>query len=151
MTKESILIKQLRDNFTKLNTIKNITNDIEENGLIFFNEAKDIFKKLKEIQTSYSKQMVLSPTLSSGIKPHQTKNLKNSNSLNHFNSKTNYSFFNIKNNDINNIKFLAVLRNLYNFFMLQHKIYCYNIFFLCYSNIILMLDFMLVLKVIYML
>ena len=116
MTKESILIKQLRDNFTKLNTIKNITNDIEENGLIFFNEAKDIFKKLKEIQTSYSKQMVLSPTLSSGIKPHQKKNFKNSNSLNHFNSKTNYSFFNIKNNDINNMKLLAALGNLNNSF-----------------------------------
>ncbi len=116
MTKESILIKQLRDNFTKLNTIKNITNDIEENGLIFFNEAKDIFKKLKEIQTSYSKQMVLSPTLSSGIKPHQTKNLKNSNSLNHFNAKTNYSYYNIKNNDINNMKLLAALGTLNNSF-----------------------------------
>ncbi len=116
MTKESILIKQIRENYSKLNIIKNITNDIEENGLNFFKEAKDIFKKLKEIQNFSSKQILLSPTLTSELKTLNKKNLKNSNSLNHFNPKTNYNFFKTKNNDFNNMKLLAALGTLNNSF-----------------------------------
>ena len=116
MTKESILIKQIRDNITKINSIKNIINNIEENGLFFFNEAKDIFKKLKEIQISSSKQVILSPTLSSGIKNRPKKSLKNSNSLNHFNTNLKSNYLNMKNNGFNNMKILAALGTLNNSF-----------------------------------
>ena len=116
MTKESILIKQIRDNITKINSIQNIINNIEENGLYFFNEAKDIFKKLKEIQMSSSKQVILSPTLSSGIKTQPKKYLKNSNSLNHFNTNLNSNYLNMKKNSFNNMKLLAALGTLNNSF-----------------------------------
>ena len=46
MTNETLLTRQLEENYQNKNLFETTFNQIENNGLNFFNDAKNIFKKI---------------------------------------------------------------------------------------------------------
>ena len=57
MTNETLLTRQLEENYQNKNLFETTFNQIENNGLNFFNDAKNIFKKLKDLQSQISNNL----------------------------------------------------------------------------------------------
>ena len=109
MTNESLLTKQLEENYSQKNLFNNLINQLENNGLNFFSEAKNIFQKLRDLQSQ------ISNNLKEKKEEMKTKSITNkiflkpSLSLNHYSG-----LMKAKRNLAKNKRFLSIIGKLNN-------------------------------------
>ncbi len=109
MTNETLLTRQLEENYPNKNLFETTINQIENNGLNFFNDAKNIFKKLKDLQSDISNNLK-DDKKEFKYKPIQNKVLlKPSLSLNHYSG-----LMKAKKSLARNKRFLSIIGKLNN-------------------------------------